>query len=271
MKDLSGKVAAVTGAASGIGRAVSLELAQRGCHLALCDIDEVGLARTADLCGTAVEVTTAIVDVSGRDDMYEWAEQVLADHGRINLIINNAGVNLSHDAETQSIADFEWVMDIDFWGVVHGTQAFLPHLKASGDGHVVNVSSVFGLVSIPSQSAYNAAKFAVRGYTDALRMELELESAPVSATTIHPGGIKTNIVRNGRSQNQQHTIERFDQVAMTTPEKAARQIVKAIERDRRRALIGPDAKVFDLASRLPARVTHGIVKALSRRAAPDNS
>lgn len=265
MKDVAGKVAAVTGAASGIGRAVAIALAQRGCHLALCDVDEVGLARTADLCGTAVDVTTSIVDVSGRDDVYEWAERVVADHGRVNLIINNAGVNLSHNAETQSMADFTWVMDIDFWGVVHGTQAFLPHLKASGDGHVVNVSSVFGLVSIPSQSAYNAAKFAVRGYTDALRMELELENAPVSATTIHPGGIKTNIVRNGRAQNHQHTIERFDQVAMTTPDKAARQIIKAIERNRRRALIGPDAKVFDVASRLPASVTHGIVKALAKR------
>ena len=266
MKDLRGHVAAITGAASGIGRAVSIELARKGCHLALCDVDGVGLARTADLCGTAVDVTTAVVDVSGRDDMYEWAERVVADHGKVNLIVNNAGVNLSHDVETQSLADVEWVMNIDFWGVVHGTQAFLPHLKASGDGHVVNISSVFGLVSIPSQSAYNAAKFAVRGYTDALRMELELEGAPVSATTIHPGGIKTNIVRNSRAKDLELTIKRFDHVAMTTPEKAARQIVKAVERNRRRALIGPDAKVFDAASRLPAAISHRIVMATSRRA-----
>ncbi len=265
MKDLTGWVVAITGAASGIGRALAVELADHGCPLALCDVDEVGLARTSDMVSAKVPTTTSVVDVSDRDAMYGWAEQVVADHGGVNMIINNAGVNLSHDAETQSIADVEWVMDIDFWGVVHGTQAFLPHLKASGNGHVVNISSVFGLVSIPSQSAYNAAKFAVRGYTDALRMELELEDAPVSATTIHPGGIKTNIVRNGRGQNHQQSIERFDQVAMSTPEKAARQIVKAVERDRRRALIGPDAKVFDAASRLPARVSQGIVKALAKR------
>lgn len=266
MRDFRGQVAAITGAASGIGRALSIELAQKGCHLALSDVDEVGLARTADLCGTAVNVTTSIVDVSGRDDTCEWAEQVVADHGKVNVIVNNAGVNLIDNVADQSLADVEWVMDIDFWGVVHGTQAFLPHLIESGDGHVVNISSVFGLLSIPSQSAYNAAKFAVRGYTDALRMELELEGAAVSATTIHPGGIKTNIVRNGRAKNMPRSIERFDKIARTTPQEAARQIVKAVERGRRRALIGPDAKAFDLVSRLPASASQRIVMATARRA-----
>lgn len=271
MNQFSGQVAAITGAASGIGRALAVDLAGRGCNLALCDVDEVGLAQTSDLVSAFVNTTTSIVDVANRDDIFAWAEDVVADHGAVNIIVNNAGVNLSDDAETQSIEDVEWVMNIDFWGVVHGTQAFLPHLKASGDGHVVNISSVFGLVSIPSQSAYNAAKFAVRGYTDALRMELELEGSPVSATTIHPGGIKTNIVRNGRAKDKAQSIERFDQFAMTTPDKAARQIIKAVERNRRRALIGPDAKAFDLASRLPARITHSIVKAASRRALPGSA
>ena len=270
MKQLNDRVFAITGAASGIGRALSVELAQHGAHLALCDVDEIGLARTADLVGPTTRTTTSIVDVANRDSMFAWAEQVVSEHGRANGIINNAGVNLSHDAETQSIEDVEWVMDIDFWGVVHGTQAFLPHLKASGDGHVVNISSVFGLVSIPNQSAYNAAKFAVRGYTDALRMELELEGAPVSATSIHPGGIKTNIVRNSRAIDKARTIERFDQMAISTPEKAARQIVKAIERDRRRALIGPDAKVFDAASRLPASISQRIVMTLAKRQLSDD-
>ena len=263
--EFSGRTAAITGAASGIGRALAVELAGHGCHLALSDVDPIGLAHTSDMVSAKVPTTTSIVDVADRDAVYGWAEQVVSDHGSVNIIINNAGVNLTDDAETQSISDVEWVMDIDFWGVVHGTQAFLPHLKASGDGHVVNISSVFGLVSIPSQSAYNAAKFAVRGYTDALRMELELEGAPVSATTIHPGGIKTNIVRNGRSKDHEQTIEQFDQLAMTSPDKAARQIVKAIERNRRRALIGPDAKLFDIGSRLPAAVSQRIVKAMAKR------
>ena len=136
--------------------------------------------------------------MADRDAVYAWAEQVVADHGKVNLIINNAGVALGATVESMSYEDFEWLMSINFWGVVYGTKAFLPHLKASGEGHVVNLSSVFGLISVPSQSAYNAAKFAVRGFTDTLRMELEIEGAPVSVTTIHPGGIKTNIAKNAR-------------------------------------------------------------------------
>ena len=209
-------------------------------------------------------VTTAVVDVAERDDIYAWAEGSVEDHGAMNLVVNNAGVNLRATAQSQSIADVEWVMDANFWGVVNGTQAFLPHLKASGNGHVVNISSVFGLLGIPSQSAYNAAKFAVRGYTDSLRMELELEGAPVSATTIHPGGVKTNIVRNGRSPNQAAAAERFEKVARTTPEKAAQQILTAVERNRRRALIGPDAVIFDAASRLPAAISDRLVMRAAR-------
>ena len=159
-----------------------------------------------------------------------------------------------------SYDDFEWLMSINFWGVVHGTKAFLPHLKAAGEGHIVNLSSVFGLISVPSQSAYNSAKFAVRGFTDALRMELEIDKCGVSSTTIHPGGIKTNIVRNSRMDdsvaNMAGTVDeaakQFDKTAMTSPEKAARQILAAVEKNQRRALIGPDAKAIDLLSRLPA-------------------
>ncbi len=182
------------------------------------------------------------------------------DHGRVNLIVNNAGVALGATVESMSYEDFEWLMNINFWGVVYGTKAFLPHLKASGEGHVVNVSSVFGLISVPSQAAYNAAKFAVRGFTDSLRMELEIEGAHVSVTTVHPGGIKTNIVRNARMDpsvtelagDLEQARSDFERAFITTPEKAARQILTAVGRDRRRALIGPDAKVIDLVSRLPA-------------------
>ena len=261
MKSFDGRVAAITGAGSGIGRALAKDLAGRGAHLALSDIDEVGLAETVALCeGSAVKVSSRRLDVADRDAVYAWADQVVADHGKVNLIFNNAGVSLAATVEGMSDEDFAWLMNINFWGVVHGTRAFLPHLKAAGEGHVVNLSSVFGLISVPSQSAYNAAKFGVRGFTDALRMELAMEDCGVSSTTIHPGGIKTNIARNGRIDASAVALggsveaawDDFDKIAMTTPEKAARQILAAVQKDRRRALIGPDAKVLDLISRLPA-------------------
>ncbi len=263
MRRFDGRVAAITGAGSGIGRALARELAGRHAHLALSDVDEVGLAETVASCeGVGVKVTSQRVDVADRAAVEAWAEQVVADHGTVNLVCNNAGVALGATVDGMSYADLQWLMDIDFWGVVHGTKAFLPHLKAAGEGHIVNMSSVFGLISVPSQSAYNAAKFAVRGFTDALRMELEIERCGVSATTVHPGGIRTNIARNARMDpsvsefagSPEEARRTFDRVAMTSPARAARQILTAVERDRRRALIGPDAKAIDLLSRLPAGV-----------------
>ena len=199
MKDFDGRVAAITGAGSGIGRALARDLAGRGTHLALVDIDDAGLAETVGSCeGFGVKVTSQHLDVADRDAVYAWADRVVDDHGSVNLIFNNAGVALGATIESMSYEDFEWLMDINFWGVVYGTKAFLPHLKTAGEGHVVNLSSVFGLLSIPSQSAYNAAKFAVRGFTDALRIELDAERCGVSATTVHPGGVRTNIARRAR-------------------------------------------------------------------------
>jgi short-subunit dehydrogenase len=269
MKDFTGRVAAVTGVGSGIGRALAVQLARRGAHLALCDIDEAGLAETVTRCeGYGVKITSQPVDVADRTAVEAWAEHVVADHGKVNLIINNAGVALGATIESVSYEDFEWLMNINFWGVVYGTKAFLPHLKASGEGHVVNISSVFGLISVPSQSAYNAAKFAVRGFTDALRMELEIEGAPVSVTTIHPGGIKTNIAANARIDDSMTDItgdpdkarQDFERAFVTSPGKAARQILTAVQRDRRRALIGPDAKVIDFVSRLPAGLYQKLIE-----------
>lgn len=275
MKSFDGRVAAITGAGSGIGRALANDLARRGAHLALSDIDEVGLADTVAQCeGLGVKVVADRVDVSDREAVLAWADKVVVDHGSVNLIFNNAGVALGATIEGMSYEDFEWLMSINFWGVVHGTKAFLPHLKAAGEGHIVNLSSVFGLMSIPTQSAYNAAKFGVRGFTDALRMELEIASCGVSATTVHPGGIKTNIARSARMDpsalalsgaDANDTANDFERIAVTTPEKAATQILEAVRRNQRRALIGPDAKVIDLLARLPAGLYQRVLVAGAKR------
>lgn len=264
MKDFNGRVAAITGAGSGIGRALAMELAACGCNLALSDVDAEGLAESARRCGhSGVTVTTKVVDVADEAAMFAWADAVADEHGKVNLVFNNAGVALGFDVETMSMADFHWLMGINFWGVVHGTKAFLPHLTAAGEGHIVNISSVFGLIGIPTQSAYNAAKFAVRGFTDSLRLELKIERSPVSCTTVHPGGVKTNIVRSARVDPEvldrgqvDDPGEAFEAVAPTTPEQAAHVILKAVRRDRRRVVIGWDGYAFDLVSRLPAAVYH---------------
>ena len=261
MRTFEGRVAAITGAGSGIGRALARDLAARGAHLALSDLDEAGLAETVTLCEGSpvpVKVTSKRVDVADRAAVHAWADEVVADHGQVNLVVNNAGVAVAASIESVSYDDFEWLMSINFWGVVHGTKAFLPHLKAAVEGHIVNLSSVFGLISVPTQAVYNASKFAVRGFTDALRIELEAERSTVSCTTVHPGGIKTNIARNARfdpTLTEGRSVDPggdFHKIAMTTPEKAARVILSAVERDKRRVLVGPDAKAIDLLSRLPA-------------------
>jgi butyryl-CoA dehydrogenase len=267
MKGFRGKVAAITGAGSGIGRGLALELAGRGCHLALSDIDAASLAETVGIVEESagrvgrVEVASAAVDVADREAVDGWAIAVVEQFGQANVVVNNAGVALAANVHAMSYENFRWLIDINFWGVVHGTLAFLPHLKASGDGHVVNISSVFGLLGIPSQSAYNAAKFAVRGFTDALRTELDIERCGVSATTVHPGGIRTNIARNARLEFAEHeeTIDaeqaalEFEKLTHTTPGKAAELIIGAVEKNKRRALIGPDAHLFDAAARVSPR------------------
>lgn len=269
MKDFRGRVAAITGAASGIGRALAISLARQGCHIALADVDAAGLAETVSRCeGRGVKVRSTVLDVADRVAVETWADQVAEEHGSVHLVFNNAGVALGATIEAMSYEDFEWLMDINFWGVVHGTKAFLPHLQAADAGHIVNVSSVFGLFSVPSQSAYNSAKFAVRGFSDALRMELEIAGSNVSVTTVHPGGIKTNIARSARidpsvadltgGDADQATAE-FEKLFTTSPAKAARQILTAVRRNRRRALIGPDAKALDLIARLPAGVLQNVL------------
>ena len=274
MKSFSGRVAAVTGAGSGIGRALALGLARRNCDLALSDVDEGGLARTVEAARRmGVKVTGARVDVADREAVHLWADRVAGEHGRVNLIFNNAGVALGSTIEGGPYEDFEWLFRINFWGVVHGTKAFLPHLKASGEGHVVNVSSVFAFISVPGQGAYNASKAAVRGFTDALRMELEVSGAPVSATSVHPGGIKTNIARSARSDESLRSLrvdpkesgKNFEKLFRTEPEKAAETILGAVQKDKRRVLVGPDAYVIDGLARLLPGAYQSVVKKLVLR------
>ncbi|MBU0915146.1 MAG: SDR family NAD(P)-dependent oxidoreductase [Gammaproteobacteria bacterium] len=261
MKDFKNKVAAITGAASGMGRTLAVELARRGCHLTLSDVNEAELVKTAELASKhGVKVTVKKVNVANRDEVFAWADEAARDHGKVNLVFNNAGVALTATVEGVKIQDFEWIMGINFWGVVHGTQAFLPHLRKSGDGHVINTSSLFGLMAVPTQGTYNASKFAVRGYTEALRMELEMEGCGVSATCVHPGGIATNIAMAGKideSVTSKTGVSEADHKRManklinvTTAEAAALQILKAVENNERRVLVGPDARFLDKVVRL---------------------
>jgi len=261
MKYFNGKVAAITGAASGIGRALAIELSSYGCHLALSDVDETGLAETASKAkSNGVNVTTTVVNVAERQAVHDWADKVVKDHGKVNLIFNNAGVALGGTVEETLYEDYEWIININLWGVIYGTKAFLPYIKqAEEPGHIVNVSSVFGLFSQPTQSGYNLSKFAVRGFTESLRQELDLEQSNVDATCIHPGGIQTNIARNARmtqsvenltgNASAENLRDQFESLFMTTPEKAAKVILKGVKRGRRRVLIGPDAKILDAMQR----------------------
>ena len=255
MEGFAGKVCVVTGAGSGIGQALALELGRSGAKVAISDVDTEGLAVTeARLKAIGAPVKSDRLDVTEREAFELYADAVKTHFGKVNQIYNNAGIAYQGDIEVSSYKDIERVMDVDFWGVVNGTKAFLPHLIESGDGHVVNVSSVFGLFAVPGQGAYNAAKFAVRGFTEALRQEMKAAKRPVKVTTVHPGGIKTAIARNMTSAEGIDTDElakTFDKkLAQTTPEKAAKIIMEAVRKDRARVLVGPDAKALDLIVRI---------------------
>lgn len=274
MREFNGKVAAITGAASGIGRALALELARRGCKLSLCDVQEAGLAQTAESArALGAEVYTARVDVADRAAVYAWADATAARFGAVHLVFNNAGVALVTTVEAASYEALEWIMGINYWGVVYGTKAFLPHLKAAGEGHIVNLSSIFGIMGVPGQCGYNSAKFAVRGFTECLREELDLMNCGVSATSVHPGGIRTNIARAARhdgsvavlGMDPDETGDEFDKVARTTPEKAAQIILRAVEKNQRRVLVGPDARLFDWIVRLMPSAYQNLIKVVALR------
>lgn len=255
MTDLKDKVAVITGAGSGIGRALAYDLARRGAKLAISDVDATGLAETAKQVRViGAKVHEARLDVTDRAAVLSYADEVASEFGVVNVVINNAGIAFTGDVEKMSFEQIERVMDVDFWGVVHGTKAFLPHLIASGDGHVVNISSLFGLLSMPGQSAYNAAKFAVRGFTESLREEMLINGHPVRVTCVHPGGIKTAIARNAGvvdGEDQATLAELFDKkLARMTPENAAKVILRGVARDRPRVVVGMDAKILDVLVRV---------------------
>ncbi|WCS17197.1 SDR family NAD(P)-dependent oxidoreductase [Mycobacterium marinum] len=255
MEGFAGKVAVVTGAGSGIGRALAIELARSGAKLAISDVDTEGLAQTEKLVtALGAEVKTDRLDVTEREAFLAYADAVNEHFGKVNQIYNNAGIGHTGDVEVCAFKDIDRVMDVDFGGVLNGTKAFLPYLIASGDGHVINVSSVFGLFSVSGQAAYNAAKFAVRGFTEALRQEMILAGHPVGVTTVHPGGIKTAIARNATAAeglDSDELAKMFDKrVARTSPERAAKIILGAVRKNKARVLVGPDAKALDIVVRL---------------------
>jgi short-subunit dehydrogenase len=256
MTAIGGTAAAVTGAAGGIGRAVALELAARGADLALADRDEAGLASVAAEIGNKQKVTTHRVDVSEPADITAFAQAAVAAHPSLNILINNAGVALMGQFGEIDQSQMEWLMNINFWGTVHASRSFLPHLATRPEAHIVNLSSIFGIIAPPGQTAYCASKFAVRGFSESLRHELQTAKSPVRLSVVHPGGVATNIARNARTGSlmtdnarRAEAIDRFDKVATKSPAVAAMRIIQGIERNEPRILIGSDARFMDLLQR----------------------
>jgi NAD(P)-dependent dehydrogenase (short-subunit alcohol dehydrogenase family) len=274
MRTLEDKVVVITGAGSGIGRALAVDVAGRGALVAVSDVDEAGLVETVELvkAAGAREVRADRLDVSDREAFAAYAAAVAEHFGRVNVVVNNAGVTMTGHFEEISYEDFEWIMGINFWGVVTGTKEFLPHLVASGDGHVVNISSLFGLISVPGQSTYNASKYAVRGFTEALREEMLVDGHPVGVTCVHPGGIRTGISRNGRKTagvDGPAVDDLFERkLARMSPERAAAVIVSGILKNRARVLVGLDAHLVHHAAKLVGSRYQDVVARGSKRVIP---
>jgi short-subunit dehydrogenase len=256
LTELKHKVVALTGAASGIGRELSIQLAREGCALAVADIDEKGLQETVNMIPSPSErVTAHVVDVGKRDQVYRYAEEVHQAHGQVDILVNNAATMVFESLADITYDDFEGVMETNFWGVVYGTKAFLPYLKQRPQAHIVNISSINGVLTTPNNGPYCVAKFAVNSFTETLWQELHCGTIRVSC--VLPGGVKTNIVRNTRflkqanpSLTREDTIQWFERASVTSPEKAARAIISGIKKKKSRILVGRDAYLIDLLKRL---------------------
>jgi NAD(P)-dependent dehydrogenase (short-subunit alcohol dehydrogenase family) len=273
-RTLDGKVVVITGAGSGMGREMAVLAATRGARLAISDWNPDGLAETVDLvkAAGARELRSDVLDVSDRPAMGKYAAAVVGQFGAVNMLVNNAGVTVTGDFEEMEYADFDWIVGVNFLGVVNGTKEFLPHLIASGDGALVNISSLFGLISVPGQTAYNATKYAVRGFTEALREEMLVNGHPVTVTCVHPGGIKTGIARNGRKTRgvDAAAVDRLfdDRLARMPADKAARIILDAAVAGKARQLVGLDAHLLHHFAKLTGSRYQDVVARVSTRMVP---
>jgi len=271
--EFAGKTAVITGAASGIGRALARDLASRGCNLALADVNAEGLeAVRSELASNEIRVTAHVVDIGDADAIKAFAAAVRSQHGEANLLFNNAGVAAGGTFDQISEADFEWLVNINFWGPIRMTRAFLPLMRDSGEGHITNISSIFGVIAPEGQTAYSAAKFGVRGFSDALRHELD--GGPIQVTTVHPGGVNTNIAETARSPEgaTEEEVAAGKEFAarnlVMPPEEAARIILRGVERRRPRVLVGRDAHAIHWIERFfPSRYWSIIKKRLAKEQA----
>lgn len=276
MKNLKDKVVVITGVASGIGKSLAKAFAKENCHLALNDYDEKGLLQTVKELKaiTNQKIITSVFDVAKRENFEAFAKMVEGEFGQVDVVINNAGVALGRvSVEDMEYEDIEWVMNINFWGMVYGTKSFLTLLKKQSESALVNISSVFGIAGIGHQSAYCSSKFAIRGFTESLRMEAKMEFPHVTIHTVHPGGIQTNIARNSRwveseisKEEHEMTSEKFEKMFITTADAAAAKILKCVKKKKSKILIGKDGRQLDWLVRLmPEGYTGVLVKEFNRR------
>jgi NADP-dependent 3-hydroxy acid dehydrogenase YdfG len=260
MTTIHGKVVAVTGAASGIGRALAVELAKRGAQVALSDVDAAGLAESAQLVGRSTKISTHLVDVRERAALERFALEVKAQHGGADIIINNAGVTARASIEEISYEDFEFVIDVNLWGVIYGTKAFLPLFRERGAGHIVNISSINAMVPFAKNGPYNISKYAVHGLNETLMQELR--GSPIRVTSVHPGGIQTNIANNARHMSSEEA-KAFGRIARTSATDAAKSIIRAIEKNHERVHVGLDSKLMHAAKRTMPALTVAVAGYLS--------
>lgn len=263
MKSLTNKVAAITGAGSGIGQAIALNLADQGCHIALSDINTEGMNATKRmLAGKNVKITCHEVDVSKKNQVYKFADDVASEHGRINIIVNNAGVGYFDSIEKGSLEKFEWLLNINLWGVIYGSKAFLPHLLESGDGHIVNVSSAGAFTTVPSFGAYCISKHAVKAFTETLFQELR--NTCIGVTCVHPGGVKTNMAKNS-PYIEEGLKNRIEKGMLTSPNVVAKKVTKAIRKRKLRLIVGVDAYLLYFMNKIFPRLTSNIMGLVGRR------